>query len=145
MSQSDSHGRIARGHVSVSASLHERLAAYCARTGVTMSAVLEHVTADLPNVDADRVPLPVSHRMRRHALFAARERRWSLDDTMERAIDLFVRHRVSEVPVIDKDGELIGVVSTHELLRVCLPDYVLWMDDLTPIINFEPLNEPVAK
>lgn len=87
MSQSDSHGRIARGHVSVSAALHERLAAYCARTGVTMSAVLEHITADLPNVDADRVPLPVSHRMRRHALFAARERRWSLDDTVERAIN----------------------------------------------------------
>lgn len=51
MSQSDSHGRIARGHVSVSAALHARLAAYCARTGVTMSGVLEHITADLPNVD----------------------------------------------------------------------------------------------
>ena len=59
-------------------------------------------------------------------------------DTLERAIDLFVRHKVDEVPVIDKDNELIGVVSTHELLRVCLPDYVLWMDDLTPVINFEP-------
>jgi len=66
-------------------------------------------------------------------------------DTMERAIDLFVRHRVSEVPVIDKDGELIGVVSTHELLRVCLPDYVLWMDDLTPIINFEPFAQNLRK
>jgi mannitol/fructose-specific phosphotransferase system IIA component (Ntr-type) len=66
-------------------------------------------------------------------------------DTMERAIDLFVRHRVSEVPVIDKDGELIGVVSTHELLRVCLPDYVLWMDDLTPIINFEPFAQILRK
>ena len=66
-------------------------------------------------------------------------------DTMERAIDLFVRHRVSEVPVIDKDGELIGVVSTHELLRVCLPDYVLWMDDLTPIINFEPFAQVLRK
>jgi CBS domain-containing protein len=66
-------------------------------------------------------------------------------DTMERAIDLFVRHCVSEVPVIDKDGELIGVVSTHELLRVCLPDYVLWMDDLTPIINFEPFAQILRK
>ncbi|HBG25493.1 MAG: hypothetical protein A2Y10_14590 [Planctomycetes bacterium GWF2_41_51] len=66
-------------------------------------------------------------------------------DTMERAIDLFVRHRVSEVPVIDKDGELIGVVSTHELLRVCLPDYVLWMDDLTPVMNFEPFAQILRK
>ncbi|MFA5293150.1 MAG: PTS sugar transporter subunit IIA [Phycisphaerae bacterium] len=66
-------------------------------------------------------------------------------DTLERAIDLFVRHRVNEVPVIDKDGELIGVVTTHELLKVCLPDYVLWMDDLTPVINFEPFAQILRK
>ena len=66
-------------------------------------------------------------------------------DTLERAIDLFVRHQVRDVPVIDKDGDLIGVVSTHELLRVCLPDYILWVEDLTPIINFEPFEEILRK
>ncbi|HUV65323.1 MAG TPA: CBS domain-containing protein [Sedimentisphaerales bacterium] len=66
-------------------------------------------------------------------------------DTLERAIDLFVRHRLSELPVVDKDGDLIGVVSTHELLRVCLPEYILWMDDLTPIMNFEPFAEILRK
>lgn len=66
-------------------------------------------------------------------------------DTLERAIDLFVRHQVRYVPVIDKDGDLIGVVSTHELLRVCLPDYILWVEDLTPIINFEPFEEILRK
>jgi len=66
-------------------------------------------------------------------------------DTLERAIDLFVRHRVTQVPVLDKDGELIGVVTTYELLRVCLPDYVLWMDDLTPVINFEPFAQILRK
>jgi CBS domain-containing protein len=40
--------------------------------------------------------------------------------------------------VIDKDGDLVGSVSAYELLRVCLPDYILWMDDLSPILNFEP-------
>lgn len=66
-------------------------------------------------------------------------------DTLEKAIDLFVRHQVRDVPVIDKDGDLIGVVSTHELLRVCLPDYILWVEDLTPIINFEPFEEILKK
>jgi len=42
------------------------------------------------------------------------------------------------LPVVDKEDELIGVVTTYELLRVCMPDYILWMDDLTPILNFEP-------
>jgi len=66
-------------------------------------------------------------------------------DTLERAIDLLVRHRLNELPVVDEEGDLIGVVSTHELLRVCLPDYILWMDDLTPILNFEPFAEILRK
>jgi len=66
-------------------------------------------------------------------------------DTLERAIDLFVRHNLNELPVVDKDGDLIGVVTTYELLRVCLPDYILWMEDLTPIMNFEPFAEILRK
>ncbi|HSV99854.1 MAG TPA: PTS sugar transporter subunit IIA [Sedimentisphaerales bacterium] len=66
-------------------------------------------------------------------------------DTLERAIDLFVRHRLNELPVVDKDGDLVGVVSTYELLRVCLPDCILCMDDLTPILNFEPFAEILRK
>ncbi len=66
-------------------------------------------------------------------------------DTLERAIDLFVRHRVRDVPVVDRDGDFIGVVTTHELLRICLPDYILWIEDLTPIINFEPFAEILRK
>jgi nitrogen PTS system EIIA component len=66
-------------------------------------------------------------------------------DTLEKAIDLFVRHQVRDVPVVDKDDDLIGVVSTHELLKVCLPDYILWIEDLTPIINFEPFAEILRK
>ncbi len=67
------------------------------------------------------------------------------NDTLENALDLFVRENVAELPVVDRDGELIGVVTTHEFLRVCLPDYILWMEDLTPILNFEPFAEILRK
>ena len=40
--------------------------------------------------------------------------------------------------MLDRDGDLRGIVRAGELLRVCLPEYLLWMDDLTPIANFEP-------
>jgi mannitol/fructose-specific phosphotransferase system IIA component (Ntr-type)/CBS domain-containing protein len=66
-------------------------------------------------------------------------------DTLQSAIDLFIRHRLNELPVVDRDGALIGVVSTYELLRTCLPDDVLWTDDLTPIMNFEPFAEVLRK
>ncbi|MDD5064676.1 MAG: PTS sugar transporter subunit IIA [Phycisphaerae bacterium] len=62
-------------------------------------------------------------------------------DTLEKAITLFVRHGLQDLPVVDKDNNLVGVVTTYELLRVCLPDYVLWMEDLTPILNFESFAE----
>jgi len=59
-------------------------------------------------------------------------------DTLKHAIDLLSRHKVIDLPVVDKDGDLVGSVSSYELLRVCLPDYILWTDDLAPIMNFEP-------
>lgn len=62
-------------------------------------------------------------------------------DTLEQAIDQFTEHGVSELPVIDQDGDLVGVVTEDELLHVCLPDYILWMEDLSPIINFQPFAE----
>lgn len=59
-------------------------------------------------------------------------------DSLKSAIDLFVEKNLIAIPVIDKEKELVGVVTATALMRVCLPDYILWMDDLSPILNFEP-------
>lgn len=66
-------------------------------------------------------------------------------DTLKDAIDIFTHRNLTEVPVIDKDGDLVGIVSAHALMRVCLPDYLLWMDDLSPLINFEPFINVLLK
>ena len=62
------------------------------------------------------------------------------NDTLKAAIDCFISQHLSEIPVVDRDGEMIGVVSASALLKVCLPDYLLWMSDLSPIVNFEPFT-----
>ena len=62
-------------------------------------------------------------------------------DTLQTCVDTFIRHQVGEVAVLDRDGDLKGVVRAGELLRVCLPEYLLWMNDLTPIANFEPFAQ----
>jgi len=59
-------------------------------------------------------------------------------DTLQACVDTFIRNNVNEIAVLDRDGDLRGVVRAGELLRVCLPEYLLWMSDLTPIANFEP-------
>lgn len=63
------------------------------------------------------------------------------DDTCATAIDLFVKNQLADLPVVDNDGKLVGLVTADALLKVCLPDYILWMQDLSPIINFEPFAE----
>jgi CBS domain-containing protein len=62
-------------------------------------------------------------------------------DLLSKAIDSFCRLKVNEFPVVDSDGDLIGIVTQDELIRVCLPEYITWMDDLSPILNFEPFAE----
>ena len=67
------------------------------------------------------------------------------NDTLKAAIDCFVSQHLSEVPVVDRDGDMVGIVSAGALLKVCLPDYLLWMSDLSPIINFEPFTHVLLK
>lgn len=66
-------------------------------------------------------------------------------DRLKDAIDLFATKGMNEVPVVDCDGELVGVVSAQALMRVCLPDYLLWMDDLTPLADFEPFTKVLLR
>ena len=65
--------------------------------------------------------------------------------SLKDAIDIFTTTDHEEVPVVDKEGDLVGVVSASALVGVCLPDYLLWMDDLSPIQNFEPFAEVLRK
>lgn len=67
------------------------------------------------------------------------------NDSLKTAIDCFISKSVSEIPVVDRDGDMVGVVSAGALLKVCLPDYLLWMSDLSPIINFEPFANVLRK
>jgi CBS domain-containing protein len=62
-------------------------------------------------------------------------------DSLSHAIDTFCQLGVSELPVLDADGDLVGIAGEDELIRICLPEYITWMEDLTPILNFEPFAE----
>jgi len=58
-------------------------------------------------------------------------------NNLKDAIDMFVQTGYLNIPVIDLEGNLVGEVTSQELMEVCLPRYILWMDDIDPIINFE--------
>ena len=62
-------------------------------------------------------------------------------DDLRSAIDQFCSRQVMDIPVVDKEGDLRGTLALEDLLRLSLPEHVLWMHDLSPIIHFEPFAE----
>lgn len=66
-------------------------------------------------------------------------------DHLGTAIDLFCERRLYDIPVVDEQGDVRGVVSLEDLLRLSLPEHLLWMHDLTPIIQFEPFADLLRK
>ena len=62
-------------------------------------------------------------------------------DWLKTAINTFCSKHVMDVPVIDEESDLRGVLAVEDLLRMSLPEHLLWMHDLKTILRFEPFAE----
>ena len=62
-------------------------------------------------------------------------------DTVGHAIRTFATTKSEELPVLDSTGDLRGVLALTDLLRYSLPKHLLWMENLTPIYQFQPFAE----
>ncbi len=60
------------------------------------------------------------------------------DDNLLSCINSLISEHTSELPVVDSAGCLKGVVRADNLLRACIPEHILWMDDISSILDFEP-------
>ena len=65
------------------------------------------------------------------------------NDTLKEAIDCFLKFNTPELPVLNANHELVGVVTLKRLVRTCMPDYLMWVGDMSEFLNFEPLAEVV--
>lgn len=61
--------------------------------------------------------------------------------TLLEAINSFSCSNAEEFPVVDINGKLKGIVSLTDLLRHCLPENMLWMEDLSSIYKMQPFAE----
>ena len=62
-------------------------------------------------------------------------------DSLSEAIRAFATTKSSELVVLDREGDLRGVLSLGDLLKYCLPEHLLWMDNLSPIDHFQPFAD----
>lgn len=60
------------------------------------------------------------------------------NDTLQICINALISEHTSELPVVDSAGCLKGVARADNLLRACIPEHFLWMDDISSILDFEP-------
>ena len=60
------------------------------------------------------------------------------EDTLQTCINALISEHTSELPVVDSEGRLKGVARADNLLRACIPEHVLWMEDISSIFDFEP-------
>ena len=66
------------------------------------------------------------------------------DGTLQTCISSLIAEHTSELPVTDAEGNIKGVVRADKLLRACIPEHFLWMDDYSAILDFEPFAQVLA-
>ncbi|MGD9872670.1 MAG: PTS sugar transporter subunit IIA [Kiritimatiellia bacterium] len=66
-------------------------------------------------------------------------------DTLYTAIKTLCSRWLLDIPVVDEQGDLRGVIRMEDLLTQSLPQHLLWMEDLTPILRFQPFAEMLKR
>jgi mannitol/fructose-specific phosphotransferase system IIA component (Ntr-type)/CBS domain-containing protein len=63
------------------------------------------------------------------------------DNTLRDAANMMFRHRMTAIPVLDKDGTMIGVIDDRDLIKAALPDYKTLISNLNYSMDVEPFEE----
>lgn len=58
------------------------------------------------------------------------------DMSIEEAVKLLVSHRITGMPVVDKKGKMIGVVSEHDILKIAARSKTEDPADLRQVIKY---------
>jgi PTS system nitrogen regulatory IIA component len=65
--------------------------------------------------------------------------------TLGDAIEMFCAKSIMDIPIVDGNDHVLGTIAVEDLLRQCLPTHLRWMEDLSPILRFEPFAELVKR
>lgn len=67
---------------------------------------------------------------------------WTINQnaTLKELADLMVEHQANFVPVVDDNGFLVGEINVLAYLKTGVPDYLLLMNNLHFLRNFDALN-----
>ena len=72
-------------------------------------------------------------------------RTWLIDLALVAALAAMFLRRGRWLRGRAQAGYLVGVASARALLRLCIPDYLLWMEDLSGFSDFQPFETLLRK
>jgi len=78
------------------------------------------------------------HFLTAHELMSTEPKTLKPNDSIKKAIDLLCMGKTLDIPVVDDDGDLIGIFTEECLLTLALPQQLRWVENLSSIIHFEP-------
>lgn len=67
------------------------------------------------------------------------------NDSLAFAFRKFAEKRTAQIPVLDNDGNLKGVITLKDILRYNLPEEVLTKNDITALFNLKPYAEVLSR
>ena len=62
------------------------------------------------------------------------------EDTLSSALDVLSEEQRMEIPVLDENGVLKGVISCGDIIRRAIPEYIMMLENLTFLNQFEPFE-----
>ncbi len=64
------------------------------------------------------------------------------DDEVKVALNSFTGAALA-LPVLDDDGKLLGVLDALQLIKSCIPEYIMLMDNFRFLTSFEPFQKMI--
>jgi len=64
---------------------------------------------------------------------------------LKNAADTMFKHNLLDVPVVDDEGNLVGLLTAEDLLRIGVPDYLMRLESVAFLRQFEPFEELLRK
>ena len=69
----------------------------------------------------------------------------SKNAALKNAADTMFKHDLLDVPVVDDEGNLVGLLTAEDLLRIGVPDYLMRLESVAFLRQFEPFEELLRK
>ena len=84
--------------------------------------------------------MEIKHTLTAEDVMLKNPRVVKLEDPLSTALDILSEEKRREIPVVDSEGVIQGVISCEDIIRRAIPEYIMMLDNLSFLNQFEPFE-----